>query len=47
MKVCANCGREIEGDESYHKFLDYFFQAKFFESDKDNIFAVQNVPVRL
>ncbi len=39
MRICANCGRTIEDDENYYSFLDNFLQAKFFDSEEDNIFC--------
>ena len=41
-KVCATCGKEIEGD--YYKCLDNFIQVKYFDNpeQEDNIFCSES-----
>ena len=39
VKICANCGREIENDEEYFVVGDNYLQVKYFDSTEDNIFC--------
>lgn len=41
MKICAKCGKPIEGSESHYSFLDNYLQVKYFDSNEDNIFCSQ------
>ena len=42
MKKCANCGEEIEEDQTYYRCLDNYMQTKFFDDEEtENIFCSQ------
>lgn len=36
-KICANCGKEIEGN--YLKVGDNYLQVKYFDTDEENCFC--------
>lgn len=38
---CANCGKDIEKDETYYKVNDNFLLIKYFDTDEDSIFCSQ------
>lgn len=42
MKHCAYCGIPIEDEKPHYSYLDNYLQAKYFDSEENNIFCSED-----